>query len=134
MTDSPLVLVADDDPDILELVTYILKSEGYEVVSAPDGLQALELARARRPQLAVLDVSMPNLDGLEVTRRLRADAELASLPVILLTARVAAADQERGLEAGATDYIPKPVDLDRFISVIRTIDEFWLSVVKLPPQ
>ena len=108
MTDSPLVLVADDDPDILELVTYILKSEGYEVVSAPDGLQALELARARRPQLAVLDVSMPNLDGLEVTRRLRADAELASLPVILLTARVAAADQERGLEAGATDYLPKP--------------------------
>jgi two-component system, OmpR family, response regulator MtrA len=105
---KPLVLVADDDPDILELVSYILGGEGYEIVAARDGAQALDLARARRPQLAVLDVSMPNLDGLEVTRLLRADAELASLPVILLTARVAPSDEEQGLQAGATDYLPKP--------------------------
>jgi two-component system response regulator MtrA len=108
VNDKPLVLVADDDPDILELVSYILGGEGYEIVAARDGAQALDLARARRPQLAVLDVSMPNLDGLEVTRLLRADAELASLPVILLTARVAPSDEEQGLQAGATDYLPKP--------------------------
>jgi len=104
----PLVLVADDDDDILELVSYILSGEGYDVVVAHDGAEALELARQARPSLAVLDVSMPNLDGLEVTRRLRADAELASLPVILLTARVADEDAARGHAAGATDYIRKP--------------------------
>jgi DNA-binding response OmpR family regulator len=108
VSDKPLVLVADDDADILDLVSYVLQGEGYEIVAAHDGRQALELARERQPQLAVLDVSMPNLDGLEVTRALRADADLATLPVILLTARVAPADQERGFEAGATDYLPKP--------------------------
>lgn len=104
----PLVLVADDDDDILELVSYILSGAGYDVVVAHDGAEALELARRARPNLAVLDVSMPNLDGLEVTRRLRADAELGSLPVILLTARVADEDAERGHAAGGTDYLRKP--------------------------
>jgi CheY-like chemotaxis protein len=108
VNDRPLVLVADDDADILDLVSHILTSQGYEIVAASDGAEALELARERRPQLAVLDVSMPNLDGLEVTRRLRADADLAQLPVILLTARVAPSDQEVGFEAGATDYLAKP--------------------------
>ena len=106
--DRKLVLVADDDPDILDLVTFRLDRAGYEVVQARDGQEALDAALARTPDLCVLDVMMPLLDGYEVTRRLRATEATRSVPVILLTARVQESDVERGFEAGATDYVKKP--------------------------
>ncbi len=110
MTDesTPLVLIADDDPDILALVSFRLERAGYEVVQATDGEEALRAATERRPALAVLDVMMPKLDGYEVTRRMRADEQTKRIPVILLTARVQEADIARGFEAGADDYIRKP--------------------------
>ncbi len=104
----PLVLVADDDPDILALVRFRLERDGYEVLSAPDGETALDLAMARTPDLAVLDVMMPRLDGYEVTRRLREHGPTTTIPIILLTARVQEPDLERGFEAGADDYVTKP--------------------------
>jgi DNA-binding response OmpR family regulator len=104
----PLVLVADDDPDILALVRFRLERDGYEVLSAPDGETALDLAMARTPDLAVLDVMMPRLDGYEVTRRLREHGPTTTIPIILLTARVQEPDLERGYEAGADDYVTKP--------------------------
>jgi DNA-binding response OmpR family regulator len=104
----PLVLVADDDPDILALVRFRLERDGYEVLSAPDGETALDLALARPPDLAVLDVMMPRLDGYEVTRRLREHGPTTTIPIILLTARVQEPDLERGFEAGADDYFTKP--------------------------
>ncbi|MGH3035501.1 MAG: response regulator transcription factor [Gaiellaceae bacterium] len=104
----PLVLIADDDPDILMLVRFRLERAGYEVVSAPDGRAALDLALARGPDLAVLDVMMPRLDGYEVTRELRRHEATRGMPVILLTARVQEADVQRGIESGADDYVPKP--------------------------
>jgi DNA-binding response OmpR family regulator len=105
----PLVLVADDDPDILTLVRFRLERDGYEVLSAPDGEAALDLAMARTPDLAVLDVMMPRLDGYEVTRRLREHGPTTTIPIILLTARVQEPDLERGFEAGADDYVTKPI-------------------------
>jgi DNA-binding response OmpR family regulator len=104
----PLVLIADDDPDILALVRFRLERDGYEVLSAPDGETALDLALARTPDLAVLDVMMPRLDGYEVTRRLREHGPTTTIPIILLTARVQEPDLERGFEAGADDYVTKP--------------------------
>jgi DNA-binding response OmpR family regulator len=104
----PLVLVADDDPDILSLVKLRLERSGYDVVSAGDGAQALQTARARTPDLALLDVMMPKLDGYEVTARLRQDEATRHLPIILLTARVQESDIARGVEAGADDYVKKP--------------------------
>jgi DNA-binding response OmpR family regulator len=104
----PLVLVADDDPDILSLVTLRLERSGYDVVSAGDGEQALATALARTPDLALLDVMMPKLDGYEVTERLRGEEATRYLPIILLTARVQEADIARGIEAGADDYVEKP--------------------------
>jgi DNA-binding response OmpR family regulator len=104
----PLVLVADDDPDILSLVTLRLERSGYDVVSAGDGEQALERARAQTPDLALLDVMMPKLDGYEVTARRRQEDATRHLPVILLTARVQESDIARGVEAGADDYVKKP--------------------------
>jgi DNA-binding response OmpR family regulator len=105
---SPLVLVADDDPDILGLVRFRLEREGCEVVTAADGEAALELALARPPDLALLDVMMPRLDGVEVVRRLRANETTRSIPIILLTARVQESEVARGIEAGADDYVTKP--------------------------
>jgi DNA-binding response OmpR family regulator len=104
---EPLVLVADDDEDIRSLVTFRLERAGYRVVTASDGEHALSLALERSPDLAVLDVMMPRLDGYEVTRRLRQHEATKAMPVILLTARAQEADVG-GFEVGADDYIRKP--------------------------
>ncbi len=106
--DRPVVLVADDDDDIRDLVAFRLDRAGYEVLRAGDGQQALDLAREHHPDLAVLDVMMPKLTGYDVTRELRANQETSRIPVILLTARVQEADVARGFEAGADDYVKKP--------------------------
>ena len=102
------ILVADDDPDIQSLVVLRLERSGYRVIRASNGEEALELALAEHPDLAVLDIMMPKLDGCEVTRSLRSHPETADMPVILLTARVQDGDVTRGLAAGATDYVKKP--------------------------
>jgi len=103
-----LILVADDDEDILALVTAVLERSGHEVVAVADGAEALATVRTRKPDLAVLDITMPQVDGLEVLRRLRADAETAALPVVLLSAQAQEADIERGFVTGASAYIKKP--------------------------
>ena len=109
MTDAgPLVLVADDDRDILSLVTLRLERSGYRVLQASNGADALELARDQAPDVAVLDLMMPRLTGLEVARALRDDERTRHLPVMLLTARVHEVDVQTGLEAGATAYVKKP--------------------------
>jgi DNA-binding response OmpR family regulator len=106
--ERPVVLAADDDEDILELIAFRLEHSGYTVLQARDGQEALDLARTSRPDLAVLDVMMPKIDGFEVTRRLRADDSTTRMPIILLTARTQEADVQRGFDAGADDYIRKP--------------------------
>jgi DNA-binding response OmpR family regulator len=104
----PLVLVADDDPDILSLVTLRLELDGYEVIGAPDGERAVEEALERTPDLALIDVTMPKLDGYEVAERLRQHEPTSAIPIILLTARVQESDVARGIEAGADDYVKMP--------------------------
>jgi DNA-binding response OmpR family regulator len=103
-----LILVADDDDDVRELVVFRLERAGYDVITAADGEQAVELASARRPDLCVIDVMMPKLDGYEVTRRLRETDGLSAVPVLLLTASVQDAAVAEGFEAGADDYVKKP--------------------------
>lgn len=111
MNGRPLVLVADDDPDILTLVRFRLEREGCDVLAATDGQDALDLALEHTPDLAVLDVSMPRVDGYELTRLLRENGATREMPVILLTARVQEAEIERGVEAGADDYVTKPFSM-----------------------
>jgi DNA-binding response OmpR family regulator len=103
-----LVLVADDDEDILLLVTTRLRRDGFDVVSASSGDRALALARERKPAIAVLDIGMPGLDGLEVLEQIRADEELSGTLVLLLTAKAQESDVRRGYEAGADAYVRKP--------------------------
>ncbi len=102
------VLVADDDENLLAIVRYRLERSGYAVIAARDGEEAIRLALEELPELAVLDVMMPKLDGYEVTRRLRQNERTRRMPVILLTARAQEADVARGFEAGADDYVRKP--------------------------
>jgi DNA-binding response OmpR family regulator len=106
--DRPLVVVAEDDEDILMLVRASLSGAGYEVAVARDGAAALELLRDRRPAAAVLDIAMPELDGLEVLSRARAEPSTAELPIVLLSARAQESDVARGYELGASKYIRKP--------------------------
>jgi CheY-like chemotaxis protein len=105
---STLILVADDDDDVRELVVFRLERAGYQVVTATDGQEAVEIALERPPDVCVIDVMMPKLDGYEVTERLRASPGLAEVPIVLLTASVQEAAVDRGFEAGASDYIKKP--------------------------
>jgi DNA-binding response OmpR family regulator len=104
----PVILIADDDPDILALVSFRLERAGYEILQARNGDEAVRVALDRRPDLAILDVMMPLVDGYEATRRLRQHEETRRMPVILLTARVQEEDIARGFEAGADDYVKKP--------------------------
>ena len=105
---EPLILVADDDDDILLLVTTRLRRDGFNVVSASDGERALALAREHKPRLAVLDIGMPGLDGLEVLAEIRADESLRGTLVLLLTAKAQESDVRRGYESGADAYVKKP--------------------------
>ena len=117
----PLVVCADDDEDILSLVTLRLERAGFEVAKATDGDQAVETVRARRPALAILDVMMPKRTGYEVLAELRADPSLAGLKVILLSARVQEADVERGLDAGADAYLAKPFKAPELVAKVHEL-------------
>ena len=102
------ILVVDDEPDAVELVEFNLKNAGFEVVTAADGAQALKKARAALPDLIVLDLMLPEVDGLEVCKLLRRDAATAGIPILMLTAKAAEIDRVLGLELGADDYVTKP--------------------------
>lgn len=105
---SDVVLVADDDEDILLLVTTRLRRDGFEVVAARNGIEAVALVSEHRPRIAVLDVGMPGLDGLEVLEAIRADPEVAHTRVLLLTAKAQESDVRRGYDTGADAYVKKP--------------------------
>ena len=105
---KPKILVVDDEPDALELIQYNLQAAGYDVVTAADGEEALEKARATQPALMILDVMLPEVDGLEVCKALRRDPATASIPIVMLTAKAAEIDRVLGLELGADDYVTKP--------------------------
>lgn len=105
---KPKILVVDDEPDALELIEFNLKAAGYDVVTAADGNEALKKARLIAPDLILLDLMLPEIDGLEVCKILRRDASTAAIPIIMLTAKAAEIDRILGLELGADDYVTKP--------------------------
>jgi DNA-binding response OmpR family regulator len=118
---QPLVLVADDDDDILLLVTTRLRRDGFDVIAARNGEEALALAQERKPAVAVLDIGMPGLDGLEVLERIRADEELNGTRVLLLTAKAQESDVRRGYESGADAYVRKPFSPAELSTRVRTL-------------
>ena len=115
------ILVADDEPPILELIRFTLEDDRVRVVEARDGLEALRLAQAVRPELCILDVQMPELDGLAVCRLLRQDPGLAGSRIVMLTAASQEADRVRGLAAGADGYLTKPFSPLALFSLVRSL-------------
>ncbi len=118
MKNQPLVLVADDEPRITKLVAVTLADEGFRVVTASGGEEALRKAEEVRPDIVLLDVVMPDLDGIEVMRQLR---EWRPVPVILLTAKGSTADKAKGLDLGADDYVAKPFHPDELAARVRSV-------------
>lgn len=116
-----LILVADDDDDILLLVTTRLRRDGFNVVSASSGDEALAIARERKPTLAVLDIGMPGLDGLEVLAHIRADEDLRGMLVLLLTAKAQESDVRRGYDSGADAYVKKPFSPAELSTQVRAL-------------
>jgi DNA-binding response OmpR family regulator len=116
--DGPRVVVVDDEDSILEFVELGLRYEGFEVELARDGPAALEAVARRRPDLVILDLNLPGLDGLEVCRRLR---QRSDVPIIMLTARGEVDERVEGLEAGADDYLPKPFKFKELIARVRAV-------------
>ena len=122
MASSPYkVLVVDDEEDIVELLRYNLRREGLEVLVARDGAEALAVAKRDPPDLIVLDVMMPRMDGIEACRLIREHPELRRVPVLMLTARSEEEDHVRGLDVGADIYLAKPVSIPVFLSQVRAM-------------
>lgn len=115
------VLIADDEPDILEILKYNLVNEGYDVITAKDGDEALEKSRRNRPDLVVLDIMMPKKTGVEVCRLLRSQGEFKDTLIIFLTAIKDESTQVKGLESGADDYVNKPISPRIFLSKVNAL-------------
>ena len=115
------VLVVEDERDVAELIRYNLSKEGYEVIVAPTGADALKQAREVQPDVILLDIMVPQLNGWEVCRRLKQDAETKSIPVIMVTGRVEEGDKVLGFEMGADDYVTKPFSPRELLARIRAV-------------
>jgi DNA-binding response OmpR family regulator len=117
----PKILVVDDEPEAVELVEFNLKQAGFDVVTAADGAEALTKARAALPGLIVLDLMLPEVDGLEVCKMLRRDPATAAVPIVMVTAKAAEIDRILGLELGADDYITKPFSPRELVLRVKNI-------------
>ncbi len=118
---SKKILIIEDERDIRDLVVHYLAKEGYKVDAAPDGGKGLSMARAQKPDLVILDLMLPELDGLEVCKKLRADPKTAAIPVIMLTAKGEETDKIVGLELGADDYLTKPFSPKELMARVKAL-------------
>jgi len=121
VSDPKRILAVDDEPHILKLVAFSLRSGGFDVIEASDGMSAIDTALAQQPDLILMDVMMPALDGYEACRRLKANARTAHIPVVMLTAKTQAVEQKTGLECGALDYICKPFTPKDLVAQVKAL-------------
>jgi two-component system alkaline phosphatase synthesis response regulator PhoP len=121
VSDKQTILVVDDEQDLLDLIEYNLKKEGFDVLKAEDGKEGMEMAQKHDPNLMLLDIMMPKMDGLEVVERMRADEKLKRIPIIFLTARGDEKTEVAGLDKGGDDYITKPISTTKLISRIKAV-------------
>jgi CheY-like chemotaxis protein/MinD-like ATPase involved in chromosome partitioning or flagellar assembly len=115
------ILVVDDEPNVLRLIGYALQVEGYEIVTAETGVEALNKVETERPDLVILDIMLPDLSGIEVCQKLRSKTGMIDLPIIMLSARTQVGDKIKGLEAGADEYVTKPVDSDEMVARVSAL-------------
>lgn len=115
------ILVVDDEKDLLDLIEYNLKKEGFDVLKAENGEEGIKIAKEHKPDLVLMDIMMPKMDGMEAVEKIRADEELKSIPIIFLTARSDEKTEVEGLNKGGDDYITKPISTTKLISRIKAV-------------
>ncbi len=115
------IVIAEDEPDIRELIAFTLRFAGYEVITGNNGEEGYQLTKAERPDLVMLDVRMPKLTGYEACKRIKAEPELAAIPVIFLSAKGQENEIEQGLAAGAEEYLLKPFAPDQLVDRVKTV-------------
>lgn len=125
--DDAYILIADDDPLVLKSMELILRKSGFPLKTCVNGREALDQIQLHKPVLALLDVMMPELNGLDVCRAVKSDPQLADVPVFLVTARAMAAERQKGLDAGADDYITKPFVNKDLVEKVRAVYEAALT-------
>ena len=121
MRTPPRILIVDDEPINLDILQTRLSVHGYEILTATNGEEALAVATAQQPDLILLDIMMPKIDGIDVCRRLKADASLPFMPIILVTAKADSKDVVAGLEAGAEEYLTKPIDQAALVARVKSM-------------
>lgn len=120
MSDIPVILYIEDNPDNRKLVQRILRAEGFEIHSVPDGQAGIEFLENQTPDLILMDINLPHMDGYTMTALLKQDPNLANVPIIALTANVMKGDREKTFEAGCDGYLQKPIDVDKLGDQIRS--------------
>lgn len=115
------ILLVEDNEDNRDMLSRRLERRGHEVIIAVNGLEGVEKATAERPDIVLMDISLPEIDGYEATRRIRSDETISRTPIIALTAHAMAGDRERAIEAGCDDYDTKPIELPRLLQKIETL-------------
>ena len=118
---SKKILIIEDDPSFSRAINHIIEKEGYDVVSASNGMTGMRMAKEENPDLLILDVMLPGLDGFEICSRLRNDPETATLPIVMLSAKGQEADKTTGLKVGANEYLTKPVDRELLLGKITSL-------------
>jgi DNA-binding response OmpR family regulator len=116
MRTPPLILIVEDNPESLDILRARLTAHNYEVITAPDGEAGLTMAREQQPDLILLDIMMPKMDGIEVCRRIKEDPSLPFMPIIMVTAKADSKDVVAGLEAGGDEYLTKPVESRHYMT------------------
>ena len=127
-----IVLLVDDHEVHRAAIRYFLRQRGHEVVTADDGVQALERVRESRPDLILLDLNRPRKNGREVLSEIKTDPNLKRIPVLVMTTSRADQDIQKAYSLNANCYITKPMDLDEFLRIVKSIEDFWLRTVTLP--
>lgn len=115
------ILLADDEEDVKDVLRMFLESKGFEVVTAFDGLSAIDTVRQERPDLVLLDIMMPSIDGIEVCKKLKADPQTVNIPIVMISASSHAESVQKGLDAGAVEYIVKPFEPKNVLAMIQRI-------------
>ena len=119
MADKKKILVVEDEPHIIKLISFILKSSGYDVIEAEIGAAGLKKAKTEKPDMIILDVMMPKMDGFEVAKKLKADPATRNIPILMLSSKAQFEDKMKGIDSGATDYITKPFDKQELLEKVR---------------
>ena len=115
------VLIVEDDPSFLRAISHIVTREGYDVITASDGMTGVRMAKVDKPDLLICDVMLPGLDGFEICQQLRNETETAQLPIIILSAKGQEADKTTGLRVGANEYLAKPIDRELLLEKITSL-------------